>query len=178
MDFEDIHLIRKARRGDYEAFSCIVKNYQNYVYSTIYGILQNRVDAEDVTQETFIKAFQSLKKLQDERAFSTWLIRIAIRTAIDCLKAKQKWPSVELDSEKISTPHDPHPAIDTRMDIERALRELSEEHRIVTILRAVHELEYDEISVLLDIPIGTVRSRVHYARSRLREILKEERGTL
>lgn len=177
MNQDDIDLIRDARRGDIDAFNVIVRNYKNYVYRTTLGIVQNRSDAEDAAQETFIKAYQSLSKLRDERLFPTWLARIAIHTATDWFKASRKHQGVALDQNPPIALNDAHQSTQTRLDIEDAMRQLSEEHRVVTVLRAVHGLDYEEIAKILDIPVGTVRSRLHNARMRLRELLQDEGGT-
>ena len=177
MNQDDIDLIRDARRGDIDAFNAIVRNYKNYVYRTTLGILHHPSDAEDAAQETFIKAYQSLSKLRDERSFPTWLARIAVHTATDWFKASQKRPSVALDQHQSIASGDTHQSTQTRLDIEDAMGQLSEEHRVVTVLRAVHGFDYEEIAKMLDIPIGTVRSRLHNARMRLRELLQDEGGT-
>lgn len=171
----DIDLIRNARKGSTEAFTAIVRNYKNFVYRTVFAILQNRQDTEDVAQEVFIKAYRSLAGLRDERTFPSWLAQIATRTALDWVQSKQKNQTIELDSEKFVVNDDIHRAANIRLDLENALGHLSEEHRMVTVLRA-DGFDYEEIAQILDIPIGTVRSRLHNARMHLRQLLQDERG--
>ncbi|EJY55730.1 RNA polymerase, sigma-24 subunit, ECF subfamily [Alicyclobacillus hesperidum URH17-3-68] len=175
MEQADLDLIRQARRGKPEALADIVRNYQQFVYRTAYGVLQNATDAEDATQEAFIKAFRSLKQLREERTFPTWLARIAVRVSLDMLASRQRRaqsPSDEV-SAAVSGAED---AAAARIDVDRALARLNEEHRTVIVLRAFHGLEYDEIAQVLDIPVGTVRSRLHHARMQLRRFLGGERG--
>lgn len=175
MNEEDIALIRAARSGSTEAFTVIVKNYKNFVYRIILTTLQSRQDAEDVSQEVFIKAYRSLHKLRDEQTFPSWLAQITTRTALDWVQSKHQNQTVELDSERFVT-QDVQSGMNARLDLEQALRQLSVEHRLVTLLRAVHGFDYEEIARILDIPIGTVRSRLHNARMHLRQLLQDERG--
>ncbi len=171
----DLELIRRARHGDPQAIETIVRNYQSFVYRTAYGILQNAADAEDATQEAFIRAFRSLGRLREDRTFPTWLARIAVRISLDMVQAKARRaqdPTEEIHG-SVAGGED---AASLRIDLERALAKLSPEHRTVIVLRAFHGLEYDEIAEVLDIPIGTVRSRLHHARMQLRMHLSGERG--
>ena len=176
MNQDDIDLIRKARQGDLDAFNAIVKNYKHYVYRTAFGILNNPSDAEDAAQETFIKAYQSLSKLRDERSFPAWLARIAMHTSSDWIKANRRHQEVAIEQSHHLASHDAHQLAQTQLDIQDALNQLSEEQRVVIVLRMVHGMDYEEMAKNLDIPIGTVRSRLHHARLRLRELLGEEGG--
>ena len=160
-----------------DAFNAIVKNYKHYVYRTALGILNHPSDAEDAAQETFIKAYQSLSKLRDERSFPAWLARIAMHTSADWIKANRRHQEVALDQNHRLASHDAHQLAQTQLDIQDALDQLSEEQRVVIVLRMVHGMDYEEMAKNLDIPIGTVRSRLHHARLRLRELLGEEGGT-
>ena len=177
MNQDDIDLIRKARQGDLDAFNAIVKNYKYYVYRTAFGILNHPSDAEDVAQETFIKAYQSLPKLRDVRSFPAWLARIAVHTSSDFIKTSRRHQEVALDHNHHLASHDAHQLAQTQLDIQDAMVQLSEEQRTVIVLRMVQGMDYEEIAKNLDIPIGTVRSRLHHSRMRLRELLGEERGT-
>jgi RNA polymerase sigma-70 factor, ECF subfamily len=171
----DINLIQTAKRGNIDAFTELVGNYKNFVFRTAYGVVQSRPDAEDVTQETFIKAYQSLKTLQNDRTFPTWLARIVVRTALDFVQRRQRQPTATLHPEMVTT-EDAHSQLDARMDLELALAKLSEEHRIVLVLREIQGFDYTELAEILNVPIGTVRSRLHHARAHLRGLLSGERG--
>lgn len=174
MNQDDINLIRAAKRGHVNAFTDLVRNYHAFVYRTAYGVLQNQSDAEDVTQETFIKVHQSLKGLRDERTFPTWIARIAIRTALDVLNHHKRHAWTPLEADVVGH----HPAVDPdadiRLDLEHAFKQLDEEHRMILTLREVQGFQYEELAQILEIPIGTVRSRLHNARHRLRLLLSGE----
>ncbi|MDQ0189793.1 RNA polymerase sigma factor [Alicyclobacillus cycloheptanicus] len=171
MKQDDVDLIRVAKQGRTEAFEALVRQYKAFVFRTAYGILRNNMDAEDVTQETFIKVYHALRGLREERTFPSWLARVTVRTALDWVSKHKRQPSVPLDAEQVSTRTDVHASADIRMDVERALDGLTTEQRTIVVLRDVQGFGYDEIAEILDIPIGTVRSRLHYARAQLRELL-------
>jgi len=172
---QDLNLIRWARQGRRDSFSALIRNYQTFVFRTAYGVVQNRADAEDVTQETFIKVHQSLKALRDERTFPTWLARITVRTAIDWLhqKDKQKDLLASADPMTVDSGH----SSDLRMDLEQALAALSPEQRTVLVLREIHGFDYEQLAQILGVPVGTVKSRLHNARIELRQLLSSERGS-
>lgn len=176
MKQDDLNLIRSAKRGQVEAFTSLVRNYKNFVFRTAYGVIRNKSDAEDVTQEVFIKIHQSLSSLRDEFTFPTWIARITVRTAIDWVRQIGKGQESDLDTDRLTTVHDPHTSSDMRLDLEQALGQLSPEQRTILILRELQGFDYEKLAEILDIPIGTVRSRLHNARSQLRLILSNERG--
>lgn len=173
----DIDLVRAARQKGANAFAALVRNYQNFVYRTAYGVLQNKSDAEDVTQETFIKVYQSLQGLRDERTFPTWIARITVRTALDFLGRRERQQTLSLDPERIQGSSDPHEATHHRMDLENALGQMDADSRTILVLRELHGFDYEALANVLDIPTGTVRSRLHRARAQLRQLLSDERGS-
>lgn len=177
LQLDDNHLrqIQAAKAGNREAFAQLVRSYKDFVYRTAYAILHDGAEAEDVVQESFVKAFLSLRSLRDERAFPSWISTIATRIALDIVKRRQvSWAPVS-NSERL-----PAPSVnsDLRLDMEAALAQLSPEHRAVLVLREVQGFDYREIADILGIPIGTVRSRLHTARMqlRLRLLPPEQRG--
>lgn len=174
MNQNDLDLIRNAKHGRTEAFATLINNYKNFVFRTAYGVLQNQHDAEDVTQETFIKVHRSLKNLHDEGTFPTWLARITVRTAIDWLRQSQRYQSSLLDMAPATTGDVSHS--DMRLDLEQALSLLTTNQRTIIILREVRGFDYEELAKILDIPIGTVRSRLHNARNHLRQLLLTNEG--
>ncbi|MCL6454317.1 MAG: sigma-70 family RNA polymerase sigma factor [Alicyclobacillus sp.] len=177
MNEADLDLIRKAKRGHLDAFTRLVHNYQNFVYRTAYGILRQPTDAEDVSQEVFLKVHQSLKQLRDERTFPTWLARITVRTAIDWKQRSSNQRAGPLDETRLATLHDPRDAaVHARLELHEALMRLTPLQRTVLVLRELHGLGYEEMAEVLGIPVGTVRSRLHNARAQLRAHLDEERG--
>ncbi len=170
----DVNLIRTAKRGHGEAFTMLVRNYKNFVFQTAYGVVRSKPDAEDITQEAFMKVHQSLKGLHDERAFPTWLARITVRTALDWLHRNEKHRLSPLDPDEIAK--DANHAAELRLDLEQALGRLNHEQRSILVLRELQGFDYEELSKILDIPVGTVRSRLHHARAQLRLLLANERG--
>lgn len=175
MDRQDLILIQAAKRGLPEAFARLVHNYQDFVYRTAYGVLQNRTDAEDVTQETFIKVHRSLQTLRDEHSFATWIARITVRTALNWIEHQKKHRRSGWETDELTVADSTHSSIQ-RLDLEQALKHLSAEQRSVLVLREVHGFNYEELAIILNIPVGTVRSRLHNARMQLRHLLSHERG--
>lgn len=179
-------LVASALRGDKNAYRALVERYQQRVFYVAFEITRSREDAEDVAQETFVKAYLSLKDFKGESSFYTWLYRIAFNMAIDVRRktGRRGGQAVELDERHVGatveTMSAPGPAPDVALQnqqemqhLARALNELSEEHRIVMTLREIDGLSYEEIADVLGISKGTVMSRLHYARKRLQSVLAQ-----
>lgn len=172
-------LIAKARDGDKKAFGKLVEHYQNRIFSVAFGIVGTRHDAEDIAQDTFVKAYQSIGGLKTEAAFYGWLVRIAINTSINYKKSGHEIQMVPLDaiSEPAYQGETPDAYVENRAGMERVealLTELPPEHRAVLVLREIEGLPYEEIAAMLDIPLGTVKSRINHAREKLRRAVKEK----
>jgi RNA polymerase sigma-70 factor, ECF subfamily len=172
---DDVLLIRIAKRGNPDAFARIVANYRNFVYRTAYGVLHHNTDAEDVTQETFIKVYQSLRSLRDEKTFPAWLARITVRNALDWRARHLRYKLEPLEDSQATSGVNPHHQTDIRMEVEHAMQQLGDDYRTILVLRELHGFSYEELADILDLPVGTVRSRLHYARIQLREQLQKER---
>ncbi len=178
---EETALIDCIVSGQPSQFEILVGNYQQRIYSTLFGMLGNRQDAEDVTQETFITAFRKLDKFESRSSFYTWLHRIAFNAAIDLQRRKKRTKNQFVSSEmidtaeptgqKTSSPASIVMAKETVSQVQLALSRLDEERRNIIVLRDLQGIDYAEIASMLDIPVGTVRSRLHRARIELREIL-------
>lgn len=164
-------LVRRAKDGDIEAFAELFLIYKDRIYNFIYGMTGNDQDAEDLTQETFLKAFTGIKDFSFRSSFSTWLYRIAINTCLDKIRKER------LDSKKLlpEVPETGDFEVEERGEISRkvqeALSSLPPGYRAVLILREVEGLSYKEIGRSLGIPVGTVRSSLHRAREMLRRRL-------
>ena len=193
----DEELVASTLRGDRQAYRILVERYQSRILAMAYDVVRNKEDAEDVAQESFVKAFLSLDKFKGQSSFYTWLYRIAFNMAVDIkrktgrrggnhLEYKETLsvspsgrPDVSGDGESISTVQNvegPHEALVRRQaarKIQEVLAQLSEEHRAVITLREIDGLNYDEISEALGIPKGTVMSRLFYARKALQKALGE-----
>lgn len=177
---DDQDLIRRTLDGEREAFGHLICKYQDRLYNSVVQILRNEAEAEDVVQDAFVLAFTKLGSFKGNSAFFTWLYRIAYNVAITRLRRRK--PTVPIDgfdeTGRLDFPGS-GPLPDDRIQLEEqsvqlnlAMTRLSDEHRVILVLREMDELDYDAISEILDLPIGTVRSRLHRARMRLRELLE------
>jgi len=175
----DQQLITQTLDGQTAAFGVLVRKYQNRLFNSMVHLLRNQSDAEDVVQDAFLLALRKLDSFQGNSQFYTWLFRIARNTAISKLRRKKPTVSLEsTDSElRLDFPDD-GPAPSTEMErrerqkgLMRAMDLLSCEHREILILREMEEQNYETISEILDLPVGTVRSRLHRARLQLKELL-------
>jgi len=178
---ERMALIRRCQQGDELAIENLVRRYQNYVYRLCYLVMRNEQDAEDMTQEAFIRACRALPRfeIREGISFEAWLYRIAI----NCCRSRmrRKWyqvvPWQRLGfGERLAANAEERPERvllrdERRSQVLGAINKLGEKHRLVIILRYYADLSNEEIAVVLRIPSGTVRSRLHTARQRLRELL-------
>ena len=169
----DRDLIACAQQGDRQAFSELVMRHQNSIISMLYHMCGDARLAEDAAQEAFVRVWQNLQRYQDQHAFRSWLYRIAANAALDSLRRER--PAVDLDSLPISDP-DTGPeqtaeANQRALQVRQAIAHLSPPLRMVLVLREYQELAYQEIAEALDIPVGTVMSRLNSARSQLRQEL-------
>lgn len=175
----DQQLITQTLDGQTAAFGILVRKYQDRLFNSMVHLLRNPSDAEDVVQDAFLQALRKLDTFQGNSQFYTWLFRIARNTAIS--KLRRKKPTVSLEStdsqQRLDFPDD-GPTPSTEMErrerqtgLMRAMDQLSGEHREILILREMEEQNYETISEILDLPVGTVRSRLHRARSQLKEML-------
>ena len=178
---EETALIDCIVSGQASKFEILIGNYQQRIYATLLGMLGNRHDAEDVTQETFLTAFRKLDQFERRSSFYTWLHRIAFNAAIDLQRRKKRIKNQFASGEMIDTavtldqktdsPATIVMTMETVNQVQLALSRLDEERRNIIVLRDLQGIDYAEIASMLDIPVGTVRSRLHRARIELREIL-------
>jgi RNA polymerase sigma-70 factor, ECF subfamily len=176
---DDRRFIAESRNGDTAAFGALVRRYQDRLYNTAYRLVGNAEDAQDVVQEAFLSAYQSLGSFKGDSLFFTWLYRIAVNTAIS-LKRKQRavlrlgGPAAEpLDPSDLSRPGHALEQAEQGQRVQQALGRLSPEHRAVLVLKDMEGQKYEAIAEVLGVPIGTVRSRLHRARLELRELLEK-----
>ena len=184
----DSELVLQVRDGDTSAYRVLVEQYQGRIYSMVVGMVKDREEAFDLTQDAFIKAFRNLERFRVESSFYTWLYRIAMNVAIDHLRKQKRRATEEYDegiaSKDRSGMIDPlHNSHNPGRDLERsrlkdrifeAMQHIGEEHRQIILLREVEGYSYREISEVMDIPEGTVMSRLFYARKKLQGLLREE----
>src|SRR5688572_8255195 len=183
VDTDDQALIERCRNGDVAAFEPLVAKYRDRVWRLAFNVLRDREEAWDTAQEAFIKAWQALPSFRGQSAFYTWLFRIAMNVATDRTRQRaargrafgtERVP--EEDWERLmpdqgAGPDDAAGRAEERERITRALAALSESHRAIIMLSDLEGLSYREIAEVLDIPMGTVMSRLHNARKRLRDVL-------
>ena len=172
----DLLLIRRSQAGDEDAFAELFHKYKNLVYKTAYLMLGSTEDAEDALQEIFVRVYRSLSTFQPSKgAFTTWLYRITVNHCLN-QRRKRRLFTLPLDrvSPALSTEHTslPESPLAEEETIQQALAQLSEKLRAVVILRYYHELSYAEIAQILDIPVGTVKSRLNSALRILRKELE------
>lgn len=167
-------LIAAAQAGDHCAFAELVRRHQHIVYAVTLRLLSDRDLAEDITQETFIRAYLGLKLFRG-RSFRAWVLRIAHNAALDFLRAKARRPQLSLEQAPEQTAPDELERSVEQLTLvpvlEAALAKLPHEQRVVLLLADVEGLPYDEVAEVLALPIGTVKSRLARARVRLRAIL-------
>ena len=183
MSDEDREAVRRVQAGETEAFEVLVEKYKRKTFRLAFQVLRDQEEALDVAQEAFVKAFRSLPKFKGESAFYTWLFRIAMNVALDrrrqrVTRAKsmgaEDVPPEEWERSAVSEdrgPDDEAASAERRERIARALESLSEHHRSIIILSDIEGLSYREIAEVLEVPMGTVMSRLHNARKRLRDAL-------
>jgi RNA polymerase sigma-70 factor (ECF subfamily) len=184
---EEMHLVKRARRGDLAAYDELVRRYQERIYATVYHMTANHEDANDLAQEAFIKAFHALKSFKGGSSFYTWVYRIAVNKTINFLKQRKHRPQMSLDDLDFNAEHDPDLVAlisektprreaglkELQEKLNAALQRLSEPHRLVVTLHDVQGLSHEEIAKIMDSNVGTVRSRLFYARQQLQAYLSE-----
>jgi RNA polymerase sigma-70 factor (ECF subfamily) len=163
-------LVRRYLDGDATAFAGLVERHQTRVFNLALRILGDPEDARDAAQETFLTALRKLSQFRGEAAFTTWLHRVAVNACYDSLRAKGRRPMLHAVADPTAPPPEGPPVPDHAdeaagsIDVARALREIPDEYRVAVVLADVQDLPYDEIAKVLDIPVGTVKSRVHRGR--------------
>jgi RNA polymerase sigma-70 factor (ECF subfamily) len=182
---EEQRLVEAGQRGDVEAFNQLVRLYEGRVYNLCYRMLGDADAAADVAQDTFISAYRNLNKFRGG-VFRSWLLRIATNACYDALRARKRRPAVSLDAaqeadddgpafdipDPSESPDDSALRRELAAAIQRGIAQLPEEQRAVVILSDVQGLAYEEIAVVTNTNLGTVKSRLSRARARLREILR------
>jgi len=182
---DDHRLIAECLQGRTAAFGELVRRYQDRLYNTVYRLVDNSEDAQDVIQDAFLNAYQSLNSFKGDSQFFTWLYRIAVNTAISFKRKRRvvlairsnrpgSGDSEPLDSSEFSRPEHALEKAEQERRIQGALQRLSAEHRTVLILKDMEGQKYETMAEVLQVPIGTVRSRLHRARLELRELLQQD----
>ena len=187
-DWEDVDLVRTSQDGSLAAFDQLIRRYHQRVYATVYHMTSNHEDADDLTQESFIKAFKALKRFKGDYSFYTWVYRIAVNRTINFLKQRRRKSyhmslndmdlQVEKHPDLLMFISDKTPRRDVRLSelqeqMNEAMQKLSETHRLTVTLHDIQGMSHDEIGKIMDCNTGTVRSRLFYARQQLQAYLSE-----
>ena len=181
----DIELVNRTLNGDRSAYQQLVEKYQQRVYAVAFGVLHEREDALDVVQDVLIKAYRKLNRFRGASSFYTWIYRITVNMAIDYRRKRKNIVKIEYDdrigqeddTETVTLPGKSEDPAETlhRKEINTmvmdAMKGLPEDQRTVLVLREIEGLAYDEIAKVVGISIGTVMSRLHYGRKKLRDVL-------
>jgi len=184
---DEMDLVRRARKGQLSAYDELVRRYQERIYATIYHMTSNHEDANDLAQEAFIKAFHALRSFKGGSSFYTWVYRIAVNKTINFLKQRKNKAQMSLNDMDLNAEHDPDlvalisdktPRREAGLaelseKLNEALQKLSEPHRLAVTLHDVQGLSHEEIATIMDCNIGTVRSRLFYARQQLQAYLSD-----
>ena len=191
MATDDLTLVKRVKTGDQRAFKLLVERYQRKIYAVALGMVKDREEALDISQEAFVKVYKYLDHFKGDSSFYTWLYRITVNICIDALRKKQalRGEQVELDEAvKMDTAEANIGALGSRLGtnpqksalrkelaekIQQALETVPEKHRAILLLREVEGMSYEDLSRTLQIPKGTVMSRLFHARTKVQKILSE-----
>jgi RNA polymerase sigma-70 factor (ECF subfamily) len=171
---EDLELVRRAQRGDTVAFAKLVTKNRDKIYTRIYSMIQNEEDTLDISQKAFVKVWRGIRRFKGRSSFYTWLYKVATRETMIWLR-RSRPPFVELDVElrsPVAHPDREAQIKEVRQRVLDAVATLSPKHRAVIVLKDLEGLQYSEIAERLECSIGTVMSRLHYARRKLQILLR------
>ena len=172
---DEVNLLRASLQGDTEAWGEVISRYKDAVFGLCLGFMRNRADAEDVSHDAFIRAYLNLRRYDLQRRFSTWLFTIAANLCRNKLRYRKNHPSTE-EPLQIQGGTDPAKLVgaeDRQMKIRAALAKMPYSYRAPLVLRFYNELPYQEISDILSIPEGTVKTRIHRGKAMLKNLFEE-----
>ncbi|MFZ3375100.1 MAG: sigma-70 family RNA polymerase sigma factor [Chthoniobacterales bacterium] len=189
VDVSELDLVKQCQTGNTEAFDQLVTRYRTRVFAMIYNMVHNEQDAWDLAQDSFVKAWKSISRFRGRSSFYTWIYRIVMNVTIDWLRKKQvkgagaefndaiQLKEIEPASRTLPKadplPHERMEQSEIRARIDNAIAQLSPEHRAVILMKEIEEMQYHEIAEGLGCSIGTVMSRLFYARKKLQNLLKD-----
>jgi len=188
-DVSELDLVRRCQAGDTEAFDELVTRYRTRVFGMIYNMVHSEQDAWDLAQDSFLKAWRSIKRFRGRSSFYTWIYRIVMNVTIDWLRKKQiKGAGTEFDDaiqlrqvdpasktvpKTEALPYETMERDEIRVRIDKAIAQLSSEQRAVILMKEIEDMQYHEIAEALGCSIGTVMSRLFYARKKLQTLLRD-----
>ena len=188
-DVSELDLVKQCQAGNTEAFDQLVTRYRTRVFAMIYNMVHNEQDAWDLAQDSFVKAWKSIRRFRGRSSFYTWIYRIVMNVTIDWLRKKQvkgagtefndaiQLREIEPASRTVPKadplPHERMERSEIRARIDNAIAQISPEHRAVILMKEIEEMQYHEIAEALGCSIGTVMSRLFYARKKLQNLLRD-----
>jgi RNA polymerase sigma-70 factor, ECF subfamily len=188
-DVSELDLVKQCQAGNTEAFDQLVTRYRTRVFAMIYNMVHNEQDARDLAQDSFVKAWKSIRHFRGRSSFYTWIYRIVMNVTIDWLRKKQVKgagtefndaiqlkeiePSSRTAPKADPLPHERMERSEIRARIDNAIAQISPEHRAVILMKEIEEMQYHEIAEALGCSIGTVMSRLFYARKKLQNLLRD-----
>jgi len=189
VDVSELDLVKQCQAGNTEAFDQLVTRYRTRVFAMIYNMVHNEQDAWDLAQDSFVKAWKSIRSFRGRSSFYTWIYRIVMNVTIDWLRKKQvkgagtefndaiQLREIEPASRTVPKadplPHERMERSEIRARIDNAIAQISPEHRAVILMKEIEEMQYHEIAEALGCSIGTVMSRLFYARKKLQNLLRD-----
>ena len=186
-ELDDKVLVKKAQNKDTAAFDELVRRYQERIYSTLYHMTSNHEDANDLTQEAFVKAYKAIDSFKGDSSFYTWVYRIAVNKTLNFLKQRGNRQTMSLNDLDVNVENDPDLVslisentprralnlVELQEKLNAAMLKLSDTHRLVVTLHDVQGLPHEEIAKIMNCNAGTVRSRLFYARQQLQALLTD-----
>ena len=188
-DVSELDLVKQCQGGNTEAFDQLVTRYRTRVFAMIYNMVHNEQDAWDLAQDSFVKAWKSIRRFRGRSSFYTWIYRIVMNVTIDWLRKKQVKgagtefndaiqlreiePGSRTSPKADPLPHERMERSEIRARIDNAIAQISPEHRAVIVMKEIEEMQYHEIAEALGCSIGTVMSRLFYARKKLQNLLRD-----
>ena len=185
MDAVEVDLVAQAKGGDPAAFAELVAQYEKKIFNLAYRMCGNRDDAADLAQEALVRAYRAMGRFRLQSQFSTWLYRIVVNVCLDHQRRRKRHPTVSLDeplsgedgdiprqvSSDVLDPAAAYERLETQRTVHQAIGRLSDDHRLVIVLRDIQGFSYEDIAATLGVPLGTVKSRLNRARGALKEEL-------
>lgn len=169
---EELHLVKKAMKGNPKAYGNLIHYYQDYLYKTAFLYVKNEDSALDIVQESILKGYESIRKLKHPQFFKTWITKILINNSLTVLKKRNSTISIET-IEDITKSY-LQPMLEEKLDLYEAIDNLSEIYKTIIILKYFNDLKINEISSLMNIPEGSVKAYLYRAKKELKQYLKED----
>lgn len=177
---EEQQWIQQVLAGDKQAFAPIINKYKNQLYATILRMTRNPQDAQDLVQDAFIKVYRNLDKYDGSGAFGGWLYRVAINHCMDEFR-KKSYSTIQIEVDEAKVVNREHPEVvflkkEKSRQLERLIATLPEDERLIILLRYINEMSYEDIGELMNVPLSTVRNKLHRAKKKMRDTVKREGG--